>query len=209
MKLTKYQHACFTVEEDEQLLVVDPGKFSTDFIAPEHVAAIIVTHKHGDHFDQEQITAIMDKNPDAVIIGHPEVLAPIETFTKKLVEAGEIFKVGPFRLQFFGGEHAIIHPLYAPVANLGVLVNDLLYYPGDSFTVPKASVDTLALPVAGPWMKIGEAIDFYTEISPRLAFPTHDAVLSEVGQESVDDWLGGVAKTIDSEYKRLSEPLEI
>ena len=25
MKLTKYEHACFTVEKDGKLLVVDPG----------------------------------------------------------------------------------------------------------------------------------------------------------------------------------------
>lgn len=209
MKLTKYQHACFTVEDDEKLLVVDPGKFSVDFIAPEHVVGIVITHKHGDHFDTEQLAAIMDKNPEAVVIGHPEVLASIEAFTKKEVEAGEIFEIGPFRLQFFGGTHALIHPLFTQIANLGVLINDLLYYPGDSFTVPNTSVDTLALPVAGPWMKIGEAIDFYTELSPRMAFPTHDAVLSDVGQESVDDWLGGVAKNIGSEYQRLNESVEI
>lgn len=209
MKLTKYQHACFTVEDDEQLIVVDPGGFSTDFIAPEHVVAVVVTHVHGDHFDSEQLAAIIDKNPEAVIVGHPEVLAQIETFTKKVVEAGEVFEIGPFKLQFFGGEHATIHPSVPPVANLGILVNDLLYYPGDSFTVPNASVDTLALPAAGPWMKISEAIDFYTEINPRFAFPTHDAVLSEVGQEIADNWLGGVAQTIGSEYRRLSEPVEI
>lgn len=209
MKLTKYQHACFTVEDDEQLIVVDPGGFSTDFIAPEHVVAIVVTHIHGDHFDSEQLAAIIDKNPEAVIVGHQEVLAQIETFTKKVVGSGEVFEVGPFKLQFFGGEHAIIHPSFKTFANLGVLVNDLLYYPGDSFTVPNASVDTLALPVAGPWLKIGEVIDFYAEVGPRLAFPTHDAVLSEVGQESVDQWIGGVAQTIGSEYRRLSEPVEI
>ena len=27
MKLTKYRHACFTVEKDSKLLIVDPGGF--------------------------------------------------------------------------------------------------------------------------------------------------------------------------------------
>jgi L-ascorbate metabolism protein UlaG (beta-lactamase superfamily) len=56
MKLTKYEHACFTVEKDDQVLVVDPGSFSSDFIAPAGVVAIVVTHEHGDNFDPEQIT---------------------------------------------------------------------------------------------------------------------------------------------------------
>ena len=51
MKLTKYEHACFSVEHDGMTLVVDPGNFTTDFIAPEGVIAVVITHEHSDHFD--------------------------------------------------------------------------------------------------------------------------------------------------------------
>ena len=65
MKLTKYQHACFTVEEDDKILVVDPGEFSTNFLSPENVVGIVITHQHGDHFDTERLAEIMDKNSEA------------------------------------------------------------------------------------------------------------------------------------------------
>lgn len=209
MKLIKYEHACFTVEEDGKVLVVDPGGLSTDFIAPDNVVAVVVTHEHFDHCDKEQLAGIIDKNPDAVIIGPEAVTSKIEAFQTRPVEANTSLEVGPFRLAFHGGKHALIHTSTPVVANLGVMINDLLYYSGDSFTLPGVPVDTLALPAGAPWMKIGEAMDFLITIRPRLAFPTHDALLSEAGKSSADNWLGGYAAKNGIEYQRLAEPLEI
>jgi len=209
MKLVKYEHACFTVEEDGQLIVVDPGGLSSDFIAPANVTAIIITHEHFDHFDIEQVASIIDKNPDATILGHESVMAKIETFHTRPVVAGEILEIGPFRFAFHGGDHALIHPSTPKIANLGVMINDLLYYPGDSFSLPGTSVDTLALPVAAPWMKASEAIDFLATIRPRLAFPTHDAILSDSGKMIADTIFGGAAKRDNVEYVRLVESIEI
>jgi L-ascorbate metabolism protein UlaG (beta-lactamase superfamily) len=209
MKLTKYNHACFTLEQDDQVLVVDPGNFSTDFIAPENVVAIVITHEHGDHLDHDQVAAIIDKNPDAVIIGHPDIVSKIEVFETHSVQAGDKMSVGPFSLEFFGGQHAIIHPSIPPVVNLAVLINDLVYYPGDAFTIPFRSVDTLALPISAPWLKLSEAMDFLAEIKPRAAFPTHDGLYVDAANAMVDRLLGNFADANDIEYARLKDPIEI
>jgi L-ascorbate metabolism protein UlaG (beta-lactamase superfamily) len=209
MQLTKYEHACFTLEKDDQILVIDPGDFSSDFLAPENVVGVVITHEHADHLDREKLAAIIDKNPEAVIVGPEAVVSHIEVFETKSVAAGDSVEVGPFRLEFFGGEHAIIHPSIPAVANLGVLVNDLVYYPGDSFTVPNKSVDTLALPTAAPWLKISEVMDFLTAVHPRLAFPTHDALLSDIGKEITDARLEDSANKADILYQRISSPINI
>ena len=209
MKLTKYEHACFTVEKDGQILVVDPGIFSPDFIPPENVIGVVITHTHADHYDHDMIAEIVDKNPDALILGHESVVSNIPIFETKTVAAGETITVGPFELEFFGGLHALIHESIPRVANLGVLINELLYYPGDSFTVPEKSVDVLALPVSAPWLKISEVIDFVTAVHPRLAFPTHDAILSDNGKQIADTLIGNAAKQNSIEYARLREQLEI
>lgn len=209
MKLTKYEHACFTVEKEGKILAVDPGGFTTDFIAPENVVAVIITHEHGDHLDQEQIAAIADKNPDVVIIGHPSVVSNIQAFETRTVQAGDKVAIGPFALTFRGGQHAVIHSSIPAIANLGVLIDDLLYYPGDSFVLPGASVDVLALPAGAPWMKTAEAMDFLLAVKPRLVFPTHDAVLSDPGKAIADRLLGEIAEHSDIEYIRLADPVEI
>lgn len=206
MNLTKYEHACLTLEKDDQLLVIDPGVYTTDFIAPEHVVGIVITHDHPDHYDHELVTMIMDHNPDAIIIAHPSITHDIEAWSSHAVEAGDQFEIGPFGLEFLGGEHAVISPDRPPLANLGVMVDDLFYYPGDSFFVPEErAVDTLALPVAAPWLKASEIMTFLTTIQPRITFPTHDAILSDIGKELIDSMVGGVANANDIIYRRVAE----
>jgi L-ascorbate metabolism protein UlaG (beta-lactamase superfamily) len=208
MNIVKYEHACFTVEKDDALLVVDPGEFATDFIAPENVVAIIVTHEHADHMDTEQLASIVDKNPEAVIFGPESVTTKLESLPSHTVTTGDVVSVGPFVLEFHGGHHAIIHESIPVIQNLGVLINDLIYYPGDSFTLTHKPIDTLALPVSAPWLKIGEAIDFLALIKPRLAFPTHDKILSTEGKELVDRILTGTAQKHGIHYQRI-ESIEV
>ena len=206
LQLTKYEHACFTVEKDDHLLVVDPGAYTTDFIAPDHVIGVVLTHDHADHYDHELVAAIIDKNPDAMIIGPASLIDSIEAFPTLAVEAGESLSLGPFELEFFGGQHAPIAEGITTPDNLGVMINDLLYYPGDSFVTPEDRyVDTLALPVAAPWLKLSEVLDFLQTVHPHTAFPTHDAILSSAGQALVDRMIGPVAEKVDTRYMRVSE----
>jgi len=74
----------------------------------------------------------------------------------------------------FGSKHAEIYGIYGQVQNTGYMI-DSLCYPGDSFSNPNSKVDILALPVAGPWMRIKDAIDYAKNIKPRIVFPVHDA----------------------------------
>lgn len=209
MKLTKYEHACFTVEKDGHLLVVDPGNFSGDFIPPANVVAVIVTHQHADHFDPDILAAIYNKNPQSLLIADQAIIDLMPDHRGQAVSVGEKVTVHEFDLEFFGGEHAEIHSSIPLTHNLGVLINDLLYYPGDSFTIPDRPIDTLAIPAAAPWLKIGEAIDFLLAIKPRFAFPTHDAILSELGKELSDAMLGRTAKSASIDYQRLQADIEI
>lgn len=209
MKLTKYQHACFTVEEDGKVLVVDPGGFSNDFIAPENVVAIVITHQHPDHFDQARVAEIMDKNPEAVILGPQSVISQLEAFTNKVVSAGEKLAVEPFNLVFHGGQHALVHQDIPVIENIGVLINDLIYYPGDSFVLPGTPVDTLLLPASAPWMKMSDAMNFLATLKPRQAIPTHDAILSDEGKAIADSLLGSVASKNNIGYTRPDSAVTI
>lgn len=209
MKLTKFEHACFAVEKDRQTLVIDPGAFTSDLLTPDNVVAVVITHKHADHFDPTMLAAIYDKNPDSLLISLPQIIEKMPDHKSRAVNAGDQINIGPFMLEFFGGKHAVIHPSIPLIANLGVMINDLLYYPGDSFTQPGKPVDTLALPVSAPWLKISETIDFLTAVKPRLAFPTHDALLSPIGKSLPDRMLPDFAASFGGEYRRLEGPIEL
>lgn len=203
MKLTKYEHACFTLELAEQILVVDPGSYTEDFSATDNIAVVVITHDHEDHFYQATLNDIFAKNPSAVLVSLPGITNQMPDVIAKPVTAGDSIDIGPFTMEFFGGTHTPIHESIPSIENIGVLINDTVYYPGDSFALPKKPVDVLALPVGGPWLKMSESIDFLTAIKPLLTFPTHDAVLSNIGKALPDAILPVFAEKIGTAYKRI------
>ena len=204
MKLTKYQHACFVIEKDGSTLVVDPGDFTHDFIVPRNVEVVVVTHEHQDHLDPKHMQAILDANPKATVIAHETIAGRYTNYATIGAKVGEPYTVGPFTLRFFGGAHASISESVTPPPNLGVLINDRLYYPGDSFVAPEGvQVKELALPAAAPWLKISDSMDFLAKVKPEFAFPTHDEILSSDGKILVDSMLGAVASGQNTKYHRL------
>jgi len=203
VKLTKYGHACFTVEIDGQVLVVDPGNLSTDFQASDNTVAIIVTHAHPDHFDPDVLASIYNRNPESLLLSTAEVTEKMVDHRSQKVSLNSEVQVGPFRLKFLGGTHATIHESVPAIDNVGVIINETLYYPGDSFVNPDQPIKALALPLGAPWLKTANAIDFMVAVKPEVVFPTHDAVLSDAGKKINDSWIERFAEPLGIRYQRL------
>ena len=204
MKLTKYQHACFVVEKDGSTIVVDPGNFTHDFIVPSHVDAIVITHEHADHLDESHMQTILQANPKATVIAHESIAGRYTNYTSIGAKVGESYTLGAFSLRFFGGTHANISDTMPVPPNLGVFIDERLYYPGDSFTIPEGvQVKELALPASAPWLKISEPMAFLAQVKPVFTFPTHDAILSDEGKQLADRLLGAIASGQNTTYKRL------
>ncbi len=209
MKITKYKHACLVLEKDQKSLVIDPGDQSDDFVVPENVVAVVITHAHPDHLDMDKLQKIVSDNPGVVVIGHGDVVGDIKMTKVQTVTAGDAVEASPFHLEFFGEKHAQIHASIPLVTNLGVLVNESLYYPGDSYTLPEKLVDTLALPTSGPWLKVGETVDFALAVKPRQAFSTHDVHLSEPAVALVDRLVPMLTEASGMRYLRIEGSIEI
>jgi L-ascorbate metabolism protein UlaG (beta-lactamase superfamily) len=196
MEITKYEHACIVLEKDGQRLVIDPGSFAASGATLKNfdsIAGIVITHNHADHLNKELVGKILEANPDAVVVTVQEAANELDHSKIEIVDAGDDKTVGPFKLEFFGGKHAYIHNEMPKAQNVGVFVNETLYYPGDSFSVPGSkAVPVAAVPVSGPWMKIGEALDYIAAVKPAKVFPAHDGFLSEGGQYFTDNWLAGL-----------------
>ncbi len=204
MRITKLEHASLVVEEGGRRLVVDPGGLTNPILGLTAVDAVVVTHEHADHWSADQLKRLQDANPQVVILGPAGVAAAAEGFDVRVVAPGDSMTVEGWSLRFFGGNHAVIHPTIPIIENLGVLIDDRLYYPGDSFHVPVGvAVDTLAAPIGAPWLKIGEAMDFVGQVAPRRAFGTHDGVLSAVGRTMANDRLKAVVEARGGEWFAL------
>lgn len=202
MKITKYEHSCLTVSTASDLLVIDPGTFlaAPDFAG---VTAVVITHEHADHWTADHLRRLLEKSPDARIYAPTGVAAAAAEFEITVVAPGDTVSAGEFSLSFFGGTHAVIHESVPSVDNVGVLVNDELYYAGDSYAEPGVPVGTLAAPIGAPWLKIGEAMDFVLAIAPQRSFYVHDMTLSVAGKAAASGRLKWATEQGGGEFFEL------
>ncbi|WP_435252476.1 MBL fold metallo-hydrolase [Streptomyces tendae] len=182
MRITKYVHSCVRQEHEGGTLVVDPGVWSEP-AALAGADAVLVTHEHADHVDLLRLRGL------GVPVHAPES-ARLPGLDFDGVVAGEEFTAAGFRVTAQGGRHAHVHGGLPDCANLGYLVDDRLYHPGDSLHRPGRPVETLLVPVQGSWLKTEEAIDFVRAVSPERAFGIHDGQVNERGLNSLNGWLG-------------------
>ena len=89
-----------------------------------------------------------------------------------------------------GSEHAVIHPDIPVIPNVGYLVDDTLYHPGDAYFVPETPVSVLLLPTSGPWMKLSEAADYVRAVRPQQVIQIHEMLLSDIGLGLAANLLG-------------------
>ena len=200
--MTKFGHSCVRVEHDGGVLVIDPGMF-TEPAALDGVDAVLVTHEHADHLDVDALADALGKRPTVTVYTHPSVVSKLEALGEvvQAVESGQSFTAAGIAVRAYGGLHAEIHPELPRVPNLGFLINDEVYHPGDSFDVPDdVQIDTLFVPVSAPWLKLSEAVAFVRAVAPRRAFALHDALLSDAGHTVTD---ANMSRLSRCEYARL------
>ena len=203
-KLTKKSHACIRLEKDGRTLVIDPGSF-TEEDATVGADAILVTHEHADHFNEDRLRAGLEANPAAEIWTLKSVADQLSAAFPGRVHTvghGDTFTAAGFDVQVHGELHAVIHPDIPRITNIGFLVDDgRVFHPGDALTVPDHTVETLMLPVMAPWSKISEVIDYVREVKPQRAYDIHDALLTDLARPIYDMQIGALG---GAEHLRLA-----
>lgn len=205
MKFTKLEHSGCVIEKDGFKIVCDPVEFEESLPELDNVVAIVITHKHGDHLQPEKISAILDKNPEARIFTTEDTTTEIPN--SEVVKNGDIVTVGGFELKFFGDIHASIVVGKIPCQNIGVVVDDKIMNPGDSFDIPSGMTrpEVLLVPSAAPWCKVSEGMEYIRAVKPKVAVPVHNAVLSNLGNGFNNNWLRMACEEVGAELV----PLEI
>lgn len=202
MKITKYAHACLSVEKDGTKILLDPGSWN-ELPDVTGLSAILITHEHMDHYDPAQIRALLAGSPEAQVISHRGMLEKLTADgmgEALIIEPGVSLDVNGVSIESFGTEHAAIYKT-SPCRNTGFLIGGELFVPGDAVhDVPPKKVRVLALPTGGPWMKVEEAVDYAKAVAPAVAFPIHDAMYEAGYQEFLVDRFAGLLKDDTIEF---------
>ncbi len=177
MKITKLGHCCLLIETKGKRILTDPGSYTVEAHSKlTDIDYVFFTHEHQDHYHLESLRFILENNPNVIIYSNNSVseLLDKESIKHNLVNNGGSVTLGEISIVGIGEKHAQMHSSIPLSSNLGFFIDNKLWYPGDAFTDPERSIEILALPVSGPWMKLGEALDYAIKLKPQKAFPVHD-----------------------------------
>lgn len=197
MTIKKYLHSCLLLEKDGKKLLIDPGTFSfiEGKLKPEDIGpvdAILITHKHQDHFDPDILKQFLDFGPTAIhTIGDIRTELDKVGISSELLTPGDRSMILGFDVQVANAPHGAL-PIAVP-DNAAFLIDGLLH-PGDSFhPAGITSCDTLALPIAAPWATLVAAIEMVDTLKPKTVIPIHDAIIKDFMLERI--------------YNRMLKPL--
>lgn len=208
MKLTKFTHSCVRLEDNDKVLVIDPGNFSEVDEALAGAHALLITHAHPDHFHAEKVLPLIEANPELEIFAPAAVVQTIkDAVPNARVQEPEVegeFEVAGFSVETFGGQHALIHPLIKTIDNIAYLINEKIYHPGDSLVVPHGlTVEHALVPIHAPWSKIQEVIDFTISLRAKKAYPIHNGLINENGHGIIEGQVTNFAAKYGTEYQHL------
>ncbi|WP_371496341.1 MBL fold metallo-hydrolase [Kitasatospora sp. NBC_00374] len=205
MRLTKLGHACVRIERGGTTVVIDPGMF-TEADAVRGADAVLITHEHLDHFAEDRLRAAVADQPGLRIWTNRAVADRLDGIgaNVSVVGEGDAFEIDGLDVSVHGEWHAVIHPDIPRVGNIGFLLGGTLFHPGDALTLPPHPVETLLLPIAGPWTKVSELIDYVREAGPSRALAIHEAVLSDVGRTVHGRLLGEGGPGTGAEFAQLA-----
>lgn len=182
MKITKYDHSSIIIEKDDFSIIIDPVEYTTKIPDYRNVKAFIITHLHSDHYQPVAFGRLLSLNPSAPIFTPDDNAPNIPNPT--IVNDGQSTQIDTFHLSFYGENHASIVDDHIPCQNISVIIDNKIVHPGDSLlTPPLQSPQLLFAPLAAPWCKASEVVDYINTIKPQHVIPIHDAILSSLGQE--------------------------
>ncbi len=189
MKIQKFAQSTFIIENNaEKRLLIDPGKYNFDkgFRVKDfgRIDALIITHKHADHFDIDVVKSIVDVYKP-IILTNPEISIILrnQTIGSIVGRINDSFDLMGFSLTCIKTDHVVRDEV---VVNFGIVIETdgkRIYYTSDTRYIepqllPHKKInepDILCIPISnrGVVMSIDDALYFANEIKPKVVIPMH------------------------------------
>lgn len=191
MKLTKFVHSCVLVEDEGKTILVDPGQFSWqsglfNIEALNSLDAVVITHEHFDHFNEEFVTAIINKFPEVLFVSTTPVVEKLQQMGAKNTSTDSVDGIEIFSKV----KHASLEPLDEAPDNIAVHIFDKITFGGDRHDLEETK-DILALTVTAPWGSMTDAAAMALHLKPKIILPIHDWHWNDAARRQIYDRLEG------------------
>ena len=175
MKITKYPQSCIVIEKGAERLIIDPGsfvsqKFTAESLLP--VDAILITHEHQDHADPVLIQNLL-KNKKVPVIANDSTQIVLGDVVSRLVKDNETFEIGSFKITCRELPHVDMIDGTKGPKNTGYIINDIFFHPGDGIKIDNLTIDSAAVPIAGPDISPKDIFGFIKDIGASTVIPIH------------------------------------
>lgn len=206
MRITKYNHACLLVEDNDINTLIDPGNYSEevlDIMKLPPLSYLVITHAHQDHFYLPLVKKLATIFPDLRIITTPEIVEQLATENIPATSKGDNY----IAVELVPHEKVWAAPL---AQNIMVTVGGRLAHPGDSHTF-KTDAEILALPFAAPWGSTTRAVEIVEELRPKVVIPIHDFMLKDASRQGMYQWVDAYLRPQGIDFKKIetAEPIEV
>lgn len=200
MKITKYLHSCLLVEEQDKIILLDPGKYTFDAnVFPldqlTKLDYLLITHEHADHFYLPFVRKILEKFSDCEIISTDSIVKQLETEQITATSEGDEF----IQMSLVPHEDVVVA---VPPENFMFTINGKLSHPGDSHHF-STNAPILALPIQAPWGSFTDALKLAESISPKYVLPIHDWHWKDDVRKSLYQQAAEYLQQSDIEFKSL------
>lgn len=173
MKVTRYEQSCLLIEIGKTRILIDPGTPFTDKHDIDELGeldAVFITHEHADHFDKDfceelaKATKIHVNESTDKLLKHPD---------KIVIKDNDLVEIGKVKIKVRELPHCLMPDGREGPQNIGYLVDDKLFHPGDGVDIKGLKVENLALPIIGPDVSPKDAFQFAREVQAKKAIAIH------------------------------------
>ena len=171
------------IEENGVRIITDPGSYTTEQNDVKNIDVVLITHDHPHHLHLDSLKNLVQNNPNVRVFTNQGTAGKLEKegIAFEVLGDKQSITVKGVLIEGLGEFHAEMYRSVPLTPNTGYFIANKLFYPGYALTVPKKTVEVLALPTAGPWMKLSEGIEYAITVKPKKCFPVHDGILKNIG----------------------------
>ena len=203
IELTKYGHACVKLTKRGKVLIIDPGMLTPPPDLLDEANAILITHEHFDHFDDERVLYTAKRDPRLTIYTCAAVADRLSAVKSQvqIVKDGDRLAVAGFDVSVIGKEHHVGRSSVPVVENVGFFIDQEVFHPGDALTLYPAP--TLLLPTQAGWMTDADMIGYLQQVNPQRVFPIHDGGASDWRSDELETMLREEAERMGTVFMWL------